>query len=116
MQAPYPHRVTFHRVTDQRDEMGVGVRVPVQVHAARAKMIYKSGGESVSGGALQATGGIKVLIRRCPAALELTPADVMRDDGGRVYNIRSIDAVTDSSNVWIDVEHGARTEQDGVLA
>ncbi len=106
MAAPLPEFVRIYRVTLVAD--GHGGREPSEAlfHAASAKMIFRSGGEAVQAGAVQASGVIKVKLRMCSAAKGIVPSDVLTDRDGKRYNIRAVDTVTDAAWVWLDVEFG----------
>lgn len=114
MPAPLPHMVTFWRPDEVADSHGGFEAADAQVHAARARLIYKSGTEGVTAGAETARGMIKVKLRSCNAARSLLASDYMRDASGRRYNIRAVDPVTDPAFVWLDVEFGVGDKTSGV--
>lgn len=106
------HRVRFLRAVESDDGHHGKDVAPVEIYACGAEMQFRSGGETVQGAVLRASGFIKVKIRSCVAARSLLASDVMRDREGRSYNLRAIDAVTDPAWVWIDAEFGVPKEME----
>lgn len=113
MPAPYPHKVRFLRLSEVEDDHGGFERAEAEVLETRVCMIFKSGSETGDAGALRAKGMLKIKMRSSAASRGLIPSDVMIDRDDLRYNIRTVDAVTDASHVWLDVEFGVATEREG---
>lgn len=83
--------VAFDAPTASADGQGGQENGWTEAHVCRADIMYLRGGETVIAGRLAGQQPVVVTIRRCAAALAVTPDYRMRDTRrGDDYNIRSI--------------------------
>lgn len=101
------HSVVFENSTALSD--GMGGRSPSWVieYRCRAEMIYSNGSEMAAAGGIEEVASIKVRVRSTSQSRQLTTAHRMRDvNSGLVFNIRSVDQLTDRMSVWLVVQLG----------
>jgi head-tail adaptor len=99
-------RIAFDQQSEAREQFG-GQKVSYSEQFQRhCQMIHMSGSESVDAARLAGREVYKIKVRSSVAVRAVTSGtwqlrDVRRD---KVYNIQSIDAVTDRRFVWIVAE------------
>ncbi len=102
--------VAFDAPVQSADDMGgveTGWGDPVDAYECRAAFVHLRGSEAVEAARLAGREVYRVKIRQSAAARAVTTDWRMRDTRrGTVFNIRSVDAVTDPAFIWITVESG----------
>jgi len=105
--------VAFDENTGGTDAFGGTTEAWTERHACRAEWIFQRGDEAVEAARLAGRHVYKIRVRSCEATRAITTAYRMRDTRrGTVWDIRTVDAITDRQWVYLTVEGQSPTAEE----